>query len=485
MKYTRYFLYLVFFFKSIFIGCSYEFPSEPKNYSFGNADFVKFVIVGDEFSSGYMDGALYDEGQANSIPAIIAGQLLEVRKIYYNQPNINSMNGYNERASQNDQIKGRFVYSYSTRDTIFPSIESTLGELPTPYSGEKSLLNNFSVPGIKIFQTLDSRLVDNIYFARFALYPGESSVLSDAMFSEPTFLLLWLGNNDVLNYAMQGATGNNNPDQHPDQIGKTDLTPQEIFEQSFDEVMSYIEQNSNCQVLVINLPNFLFFPYFTAIPYNFLIVTNEERKYLTDFYRGFNEAIYLYNFGRPTEERRSFIDFPEDRLTHSIVIEDESLPDVFYSDGTPIPKIRQIEQNELVLLSIPRDRIRTPGLGTTIGVPDEYILQEMEISELEDRITSFNIIISNMVQKYSSMVTLIDMFSIVREFLFSRTVVDGVPLYPTMELNGAFSLDGVYFNQRGNAFLANKIVMHLNDRFDARIPYVDVNNFRGNYYTFY
>jgi len=483
MKYNRYILYLVFFSKSIFIGCSYEFPSEQKNFSFGSTDFDKFVIVGDEFSSGYMDGALYDEGQANSIPAIIARQLQEVKKIAFNQPNINSINGYNERATQNDQIKGRYVYSYSTPDTLFPDIESTLGELPTPYTGKKSLLNDFSVPGIKIFQTLDPRLVENIYFARFALYPDESSVLSDAMLSEPTFLLLWLGNNDVLNYAIQGAIGNNRPAPDPDQIGKTDLTPQEVFEQSFDEVLKYINQNGNCQVIVINLPNFLLFPYFTVIPHDFLTLTNEERGYLTNFYRRFNETIYWYNFGRPSEQRRPFIDFPEDLLTHRIVIEDESLPDVFYSDGTPVPKIRQIEQDELVLLSLPRDQILTPGLGTTIGVPNKFILQDIEIEEIEDRITSLNIIISTTVQKYSSTVALIDMFSIIREFVQNRVVVDGLPIYPNMELNGAFSLDGIYFNQRGNAFMANKIIMQINERFDASIPYVNINNFRGNYFT--
>jgi hypothetical protein len=60
--------------------------------------------------------------------------------------------------------------------------------------------------------------------------------------------------------------------------------------------------------------------------------------------------------------------------------------------------------------------------------------------------------------------------------------VDGVPLDPDMDQDGAFSLDGIYFNQRGNAFIANAIIREINNQYEANIPTVIVNSFRGNYY---
>ena len=40
----------------------------------GNADFSRFIAVGDSWTAGYADGALYKSGQENSFPNILAGQ---------------------------------------------------------------------------------------------------------------------------------------------------------------------------------------------------------------------------------------------------------------------------------------------------------------------------------------------------------------------------------------------------------------------------
>ncbi len=62
----------VIFFILIFpiFSCTYEFPEDLNYYSPGNADFSRFISVGDNFSAGFMDGALYTSGQQNSFPAI-------------------------------------------------------------------------------------------------------------------------------------------------------------------------------------------------------------------------------------------------------------------------------------------------------------------------------------------------------------------------------------------------------------------------------
>ncbi|MEP1142006.1 MAG: hypothetical protein ABJH44_17430, partial [Balneola sp.] len=46
-------------------------PTSP-DYSSGSADFSNYVAIGNSLTAGYMDGALYSNGQANSVAAILA-----------------------------------------------------------------------------------------------------------------------------------------------------------------------------------------------------------------------------------------------------------------------------------------------------------------------------------------------------------------------------------------------------------------------------
>src|SRR4051812_6308042 len=55
----------------------YEAPG-PGVATAGNADFTKYVAVGATASAGFMDNALYTEGQNNSFPNLIAQKLKEV-----------------------------------------------------------------------------------------------------------------------------------------------------------------------------------------------------------------------------------------------------------------------------------------------------------------------------------------------------------------------------------------------------------------------
>ena len=60
-----------------FVGCENEFDDSIENgdiYVSGEADFSKYVSVGNSLTSGYADNALYLEGQVNSFPNIMALQ---------------------------------------------------------------------------------------------------------------------------------------------------------------------------------------------------------------------------------------------------------------------------------------------------------------------------------------------------------------------------------------------------------------------------
>jgi len=57
--------------------------------SAGSANFSKCIAVGDNFLSGYQDGALYKKGQELSIPALLARQFSLVGEGNFSQPLMN------------------------------------------------------------------------------------------------------------------------------------------------------------------------------------------------------------------------------------------------------------------------------------------------------------------------------------------------------------------------------------------------------------
>jgi hypothetical protein len=44
---------------------------------------------------------------------------------------------------------------------------------------------------------------------------------------------------------------------------------------------------------------------------------------------------------------------------------------------------------------------------------------------------------------------------------------------------GAYSLDGVHFNPRGNALLANEFIQAINQKYKARIPMLNAGKYRA------
>ena len=70
-------------------------PPCPADASAGSADFSKFVAIGTSYTAGFQAGALFTEGQNNSLGQILATQFACVGGGEFNQPSIKSEHGYN------------------------------------------------------------------------------------------------------------------------------------------------------------------------------------------------------------------------------------------------------------------------------------------------------------------------------------------------------------------------------------------------------
>ncbi len=439
----------------------------------GDADFTNYVSLGNSLTAGFMDGALYNRGQQNSFPSLLAGQMAQAvdnASQGFNQPDINSENGF-FGFGPGGVVLGRLkLNSQSLPQPTVP------GDVPGPYTGDKSQLNNFGVPGILLGQLLIPETGNpqspafNPLYARFATAPGQSTILTDALATQPTFFTLWIGNNDVLGYAVSGATN------------ESIFTDPQTFGFLYGQALGALAQ-SGAQGVVANIPNVTDIPYFKLVPNNALELSAAEAAQLNQGYTLFNGAVAQYNSipNLPEDQKRPTISFQEG--ANLFVIRDEDLPQV-----PGLPSIRHMTAEELVGLTIPQDSVlywhtgvvdpANPQPGepdlSALGVPSQYILTTNEISEVTARTQELNQIIAQTVAQYDEDMVLLDMNSVFADFASNGVArYYGVTLDPGVAPPfGAFSLDGVHPNARGYAYVANLFIDAINAKFGSTLKYV-------------
>src|SRR5690606_34360768 len=192
----------------VFASCEPDFdePIEDIVVSSGDADFSKYIALGNSLTSGFSDNALFISGQENSYPNMLATQFAMAGGGAFAQP------------LMPDDIGGFTNLGVDGRLTL-QLIEGSLAPVPTPAQSPLTPASggpfgNMGVPGAKSFHLLAPGYGDgagigtyaNPYFVRFAS-SSTTSVLADAAAQQPTFFTLWIGNNDVLSYASGGGVG--------------------------------------------------------------------------------------------------------------------------------------------------------------------------------------------------------------------------------------------------------------------------------------
>lgn len=503
-------------------------PPEEVSGDAGSADFSNYVAIGNSLTAGYMDAALYNDGQASSFPALLAEQLTYAgAPDEFNQPDINSELGFNTAVSPNPQ-NGTVLGRYKL-DTSIPGPSPTIGgDAIEPYSGAASDLNNFGVPGIVIGQLLTpdtgtpQTAAYNPFYARFASSPGSSTILEDAISAQPSFFTLWIGNNDVLGYAISGAS---NPAL---------LTSQSDFNTRFNTVMNSLLGNTSASGVVVTIPPVTAVPFFQAVPYKAIELTAEEATQLdANFEQGLNPVLDAVAANFPSHDQEAMdarkVNYQEG--ANPILVNDPTLDDLedefdqLEQGGAitaqqraalaPYEQSRPLTENELVTLSAgavlgteydgdPSNETPTtigaiiplglpnPGnadLGCTQAQGDECYLTLAEQNEINTRAGAFNQIMGQAVAQNSDRLALLDvtagfpgnpntnigafadLFGIDGELGIR---IDGQLLQPDFSPNGVFSTDGIHPNPRGSAILANEIIRVIENSFGATIPDVDV-----------
>lgn len=411
-------------------------------YSDGNADFSRVVAIGSGYLAGYSDQALYREAQANSIPALMAGRFSVVGGGNFAQPLVNSGVGVGLKANSKWVLEFKNA-SCNNQSYFAPSPAAANGDLANyTWLGSAVSFNNISVPGTKMADLTDqsygdpSLFLGNPLYARFASNPGTSTMAGDALLSVPSFFIAWLGMEDVYDYAMSGGDE-----------GKDSITDAAVFSSRFTSLLNSLTAQ-DASGIVANIPLPTGFPFFTAIGYNDLVLTAAEA----------DELNVLYATVDPT------IQFVAGN--NRFVIADSSV-----ATGR-----RQIEEGELILLSVPADSLICFGLGRTVPIPAKFVLDADEVFEITNAIVAYNTAIQNYC--IANNIAMADMRNFFNT-LSTGYVFNGANYSTEYLSGGAFSVDGFYPSQRGAALMANQFLRVINSFYSAKIPLVDVNSFPG------
>jgi hypothetical protein len=413
----------------------------------GNADFSKFIAVGDSWTAGFADGSLYISGQENSFPNILAGQFSLVGGGSFRQPLMLDEYGF---GIVNNVPKPKLEMGYRVDCKGVTSLLPGYADVPVNMANFASIagqgpFNNIGLPGQKSFYMAVPGLASlHPYYARFASSPG-STVLDEIPAVDATFFTLWIGSYDVLANAIGGGNDPANP-----------ITPAVQFAGATQATIAALIANG-AKGAVANVPDITESAFFHTIPYNVLAIDQATADLLNGAYAGLNQIIKSLGF----TDTLHFV-----AGQNPVVIQDASL----------VWGMRQIKNNEFILLSMPQDSLKCAGWGSQKPVPAKYILDEIEIANIKQAVVDYNVQIDELIAGKD--IALVDMYTIMKDINAGKAF-DNIEFSNRFVSGNFYSTDGLNPTPIGSAVIANYFIEAINAKFDAKIPQVIVSDYPG------
>jgi hypothetical protein len=272
----------------------------------------------------------------------------------------------------------------------------------------------------------------NAFFARMASSLS-ASVLDDAIASNPTFFSVFLGVEDVIDFAKSGGTIENLPSATS-------------FQNAYTNLLQVMTANGSKGVIA-TIPDVSEMPYFSTIPWNGLTLDAASNTTLNSIY---NPLGYYFTVG--------------------------SNPFMIVDSTANAFAVRQILPTELLTLSLPLDSVKCNQMGVLFPIRDEFVLDVQELQSLRNKISEYNTIITTLANQFGLALVDVNLFS---SQLKTGFAYNGVSMSAKFVSGGAYSLDGIHFNEKGNALLANEFIKSINLKYKSRIPQVDANTFNS------
>lgn len=466
------------------VSCETDFDTDVSSVQVtnGQANFTKFVSIGNSLTSGYRDGALYVDGQNESFPSMMAQQMALAGGGAFKQPLMADNLGGIKAVGLLDRLDLKVVNG---------ALSPVRNEDPAKIMGTTTLANIFSagpyqnmgVPGAKSFHlgavgygSAANLPKANPYFIRFASSPS-TTVIKDAVAQAPTFFSLWIGNNDVLSYASSGGAGvDQKGNLDPATYGENDITDPNVVASVITGYVNALTAGG-AKGVIANIPNVTSIPYFTRVPAMPIPGAPATVAALTAGYATYNAGLgqaKTLGYLTQAEYNQRLIKFTVG-VANGAVIVDKDLTNLA---DLGIPSYRQTTAKDLILLPASSQLTPAAGGGTSVPLADKYVLTEKETARVLTATAAYNASIKSIASAKG--LAFVDANAKMIELSKSSGIqFDGVKYTATFVTGGTFSLDGVHLTGRGYALIANEFLMEINKKYKSTLPMVNVNKYQG------
>ena len=212
-------------------------PAGAQNADTGDADFSRYVAIGDSLTAGFMSGGLTRSAQLNSYPILIyrqaTGTTSGFEQPYVSDPGIPATL----------ELKSLVPLVIGPRGGAGQPLNLNLNR---PY-------NNLAVPGADVHDVV-ATVTDNGGLHDLILRKIGTQ-LQQAIALNPTFATVWVGNNDVLGAALSGRV-----------IEGVTITPVAQFEADFKTIVNALASRG-VEMAIANIPDVTGIPFVTTLPF--------------------------------------------------------------------------------------------------------------------------------------------------------------------------------------------------------------------------
>ena len=401
----------------------------PAGSTAGQANFSKYIAVGNSLTSGFADGGLYLEGQKVAYPNLIAAKMASVGGGAFTSPFFSE-----------EHSNGSGYISLTALVNGTPTLTPVIDKLAIrdaakhldKYNGE---IQNLGIPGMRVDLSFDPTLTfsaANPYFERLLTdaQVGKTNYFQYIQGRNHTFFSLWLGNNDVLGYALNGAvTVKGDP--------TTVLTDKVTFSSLYANFLNALTAGGQ-KGIVATIPDV------TAVPY-FHTVT----------------VAALLNAAKAINPAAAAI---------------------YIQTGTGA--VRPATAEDLIRLPFQSEGIfgKPNGSGIPYGlhplnpIENKWVLDKDEVVKVKDYVNSYNSSIKSLAT--SKGLAIADTYAYFNQ-VKTGINVQGVGINASFITGGAFSLDGIHLTPRGNAAIANVFIDAINAKYGSTVPNIDIAQYRG------
>ncbi|MCY7349131.1 MAG: SGNH/GDSL hydrolase family protein [Cytophagaceae bacterium] len=392
-------------------------PPEPVSARVGEADFSRYVAIGNSLTAGVMNGGLYRSGQVGSYPNLLAQQFNRAGGGDFAQPLF---------AEGQENGSGYLQLSSSTTLALAPvtdnlAIRSSSPLLYTKFSGPNQ---NLGIPGIRLSDIAlrgYGSAQGNAFFERLLPAGAEQKTYLEAIAdSKPTFFTCWLGTNDVQNFVTSG--------------GVKPITQDSTFKLACQQLLKTLAA-TGARGVVANLPDPTLLP-LLMLPANFMAFRRDIARYWITTGKGEVRMATENDLILTTADSIGFLSragFPKGFFRNHPLNNDDLLD----ADEIERAKAAVAAFNAILVAE-------TKVYGWPV-MDAKALFFRLKLGTAEDRIT------------------------------LDTDLFKGGQISTT----SVFSLDGIHPNPRGYALIANEYIKVINETYKSRVPRLDVSEYSG------